>query len=246
MTADDKHRHEYFKRIRRAKRWLRPLPRRATIHRYPVLGWFAGAARKRSYLWSFRREDVVPAIYIGCILSMLPIYGIQVPTAFLLAVVFRSNLMVMVATQFVTNPITAGPLYLAGCYVGLLVFSMFGFEIPGDSVYDFAVLIAHNLKDAFLSIVGPSTMNNSMETLADETGMTLPEIVGLGFKATFVGGAIIGYFIGFFLSLAYQFTARRASAKMFDLRTQYHKVRLREAEALKNAKNLKNIQPKNS
>ncbi|WP_309399736.1 DUF2062 domain-containing protein [Cerasicoccus maritimus] len=245
MTADEKHRHEYFKRIRRAKRWLRPLPRRATLHRYPVLGWFAGAARKRSYLWSFRREDVVPAIYIGCILSLLPIYGIQVATGFLLAIVFRCNLMVMVATQFITNPITAGPLYLAGCYVGLLFFQMLGADIPGDSVYDFAMLITHNLKDAFLSIVGPSTMRGSMEALSTETGMSLAELVGLGFKATFIGGTIIGYFIGFFLSLIYQFTARRASAKMFDLRTQYHKVRLRESEALKTAKKLKNIQPNN-
>ncbi|GHB95472.1 hypothetical protein GCM10007047_09070 [Cerasicoccus arenae] len=207
-----------------------------------MLGWFADTARKRSYLWSFRREDVVPAIYIGCILSMLPIYGIQVPTAFLVAMVFRCNLMVMVATQFITNPITAGPLYLAACYVGLQIFHFLGAPIPGDSVYEFAMLITHNLKDAFLSIVGPSTMRGSMEELAQQTQMSLPEIVGLGFKATFVGGTIIGYFIGFFLSLIYQFTARRANARMFDLRTQYHKVRLREAEALKAAEALKSTQ----
>lgn len=233
MTADEKHKHEYFRRIRRAKRWLRPLPRRATIHRYPVLGWFAETARKRSYLWSFRREDVVPAIYIGCILSMLPIYGIQVPLAFLLAMVFRSNLMVMVATQFITNPLTAGPLYLAACFVGLQVFSVFGVQIPGESVYDFATLITAHLKDAFLSIVSSKHAGASMESLSEQTGMTLPAIVWLGFKATFVGGAILGYFIGFFLSLIYQFTARRANARMFDLRTQYHKIRLREAEAAK-------------
>ncbi|MEO0794469.1 MAG: DUF2062 domain-containing protein [Verrucomicrobiota bacterium] len=231
MTADEKHKHEYFRRIRRAKKWLRPLPRRATIHRYPVLGWFADTARRRSYLWSFRREDVVPAIYVGCILSMLPIYGIQVPTAFLLAMVFRCNLMMIVSTQFITNPITAGPLYLAACFIGLHIFSLFGAPIPGDSVLDFSKLITENLKEAFLSIVGPNTMADSMATLSEQTGMSLPALVGLGFKATFVGGAVIGYFFGFAFSVIYQFGARRASAKMFDLRTQYHKVRLREAEA---------------
>jgi len=235
VTADEKHKNEYFKAIRRAKRWLRPLPRRATIHRYPVLGWFSETARKRSYLWSFRREDVVPAIYVGCILSMLPIYGIQVPLAFLFSIVFRCNLMAMVALQFITNPLTAGPLYLAGCFVGLQIFYVFGAEIPGDSVYQFASLITANLKDAFLSIVGPQTMRGSMEALSEQTGMSLPALVWLGFKATFVGGAILGYFIGFFLSLGYQFTARRANARMFDLRTQYHKVRLRESETMKNA-----------
>ncbi|MGE9295222.1 MAG: DUF2062 domain-containing protein [Puniceicoccales bacterium] len=230
MTADEKHKHEYFRRIRRAKKWLRPLPRRATIHRYPVLGWFADTARRRSYLWSFRREDVVPAIYVGCILCMLPIYGIQVPIAFFLAILFRCNLMMMVGTQFITNPFTAGPLYLAACIVGLHIFYLFGTPIPGDNVFEFAQLITQNLTQAFLSIVGPHSMRESMEQLSEQTGMSLPEIVGLGFKATFVGGAILGYFIGFIFSLVYQFGARRASMKMIDLRTQYHKIRLREAE----------------
>ena len=38
---------EKRRRIRRLKRWLRPLPRRANVRRYPVLNWFAIAARKR-------------------------------------------------------------------------------------------------------------------------------------------------------------------------------------------------------
>jgi len=233
VTADEKHRQEYFKRIRRAKKWLRPLPRRATIHRYPVLGWFAQTARRRSYLWSFRREDVVPSIYVGCILSMLPIYGIQVPIAFFLALIFRSNLMVMVGAQFITNPLTAGPIYLAGCFLGLQIFYVFGTPIPGDNVLEFAQLITNNLTQAFLSIMGPATMRDSLEQLSTQTGLSLPEIMGLGFKATFLGGAILGYFTGFVTSLIYQYAARRTSMKMFDLRVQYHKIRAKEAEIAK-------------
>jgi len=230
VTADEKHKHEYFRRIRRAKKWLRPLPRRATIHRYPVLGWFADTARRRSYLWSFRREHVVPAIYVGCILAMLPIYGIQVPIAFFLALIFRFNLMVMVGTQFITNPVTAAPLYMAGCFIGLQIFYLLGTPIPGDDVWAFSQLIAHNLTQALLSIVGPGSMRESMEHLAAQSELSLPEIIGLGFKATFVGGALLGYFVAFLASLAYQFIARRTSMKMFDLRNQYRRIRLREVE----------------
>ncbi|HCR37111.1 MAG TPA: hypothetical protein DIU37_03070, partial [Opitutae bacterium] len=51
---------ERYSRIRRVKKLLRPLPRRANIHRYPFIKWFANAAHKRPYLWSFRTKEVTP------------------------------------------------------------------------------------------------------------------------------------------------------------------------------------------
>lgn len=98
-------------RIRRAKQFLRPLPRRATLHRYPFIKWFADTARKKPQLWSFRVAQVSPAIYSGCILAFLPAYGIQLPLAFLAALLFRANLLITVALQFITNPLTIIPVY---------------------------------------------------------------------------------------------------------------------------------------
>lgn len=97
--------HRYT-RIRRAKQILRFLPRKTNIHRYPILKYFANAARKRPALWSFRTKHVSPAIYAGCIIAFLPIYGIQIPLAFLAAFIFRANLLVATALQLITNPIT--------------------------------------------------------------------------------------------------------------------------------------------
>ena len=54
-----------FKRIRRLKRWMRPLPRRSNIHNYPVLKWFSATAYKRSYLWSFKGDAMKPALFLG-------------------------------------------------------------------------------------------------------------------------------------------------------------------------------------
>ena len=79
------------RRIRRVKKWLRPLPRRANIHRYPILRHFSSAAKKRIYLWSFRAENVLPSIYVGSVLPFLPIYGLQLPLAFLFALFLRGN-----------------------------------------------------------------------------------------------------------------------------------------------------------
>ena len=84
MTAEESEFNQTkWRRIRRVKKWLRPLPRRSNIHRYPILKFFTEAARKRVYIWCCV-ENAVPAIYAG-ILTLMPLYGIQIPTAIILA-----------------------------------------------------------------------------------------------------------------------------------------------------------------
>ncbi|MCH6257316.1 DUF2062 domain-containing protein [Puniceicoccaceae bacterium K14] len=107
-AARRKHR---YSRIRRAKQILRPLPRRATLHRYPVLKFFAKAARQRPSLWSFKQAHISPALYIGCVLAFLPAYGVQIPIAILGAWVFKANLPLTVGLQFITNPFTMWLVY---------------------------------------------------------------------------------------------------------------------------------------
>jgi len=122
-------RQERHQRIRRAKRFLRPLPRRATIHRYPVLKFFAQTARKRPYLWSFREQHVSSAIYVGCILAFLPAYGFQIVLAFFCALLFRSNLLITTGLQFITNPVTIAPIYLFTHRVGVYVINNWGLDM---------------------------------------------------------------------------------------------------------------------
>lgn len=105
-------------RIRMVKRMLRPLPRRATLHRYPFLRLFAIFARKRAYLWRFQRSYVIPSVYFGAVLAFLPFYGLQIPLAFGAALLVRANLPVMIGLQLITNPLTAAPIYIFTYKVG--------------------------------------------------------------------------------------------------------------------------------
>ena len=91
------------RRIRRLKKWMRPLPRRSNVHRYPVLKWFSGMARRRSFLWSFRSREMVTALFLGLIVAFMPLVGIQMLIVFFLALWFRANLPVIVALQWVSN-----------------------------------------------------------------------------------------------------------------------------------------------
>lgn len=118
---DDLHRHHvrWLQRRRTLRRLLRPLPRRANLTRYPVLKWFAAQARRAAFLWSFKRQNVVPSLYAGSVLAFLPLYGLQILLGLGLALGLRGNLTVMVALQMITNPLTIVPVYGLTAWVGL-------------------------------------------------------------------------------------------------------------------------------
>ena len=111
-------REHWIKRRKRIRAWLKPLPRRANVHRYPLLNKFAAFAKRRPYLWSFKNAPVLRAIYLGSLLAFLPSYGVQILLGFLAAWFGRANLTLVVALQLITNPLTAGPIYLATYAIG--------------------------------------------------------------------------------------------------------------------------------
>jgi len=160
ISEDTLGRNERHAKIRWAKRILRFVPRRAAFHRYPVIGRFADFARRRAYLWSFKPRYVRPAIYLGGILSLWPVMGLQVAVALAASLLLRANVMVAGALQFVTNPLTAAPLYYLTYHVGKVVLSTVGEkpvpDLPGGSADEVfaATLEAHaDLSSGFTQTV---------------------------------------------------------------------------------------------
>ena len=126
-TDDFERQHSaMLRRKRRLRRVLRKLPRRANLARYPVLKWFARHAQKAPFLWSFKRQNVMASLYLGSVLAFLPLYGIQVLLAFGAALLVRGNLTVMVALQFVTNPLTVIPIYGLTSWLGVRLMEWMG------------------------------------------------------------------------------------------------------------------------
>ncbi len=188
---------ERHRRIRWMKRLLRPLPRRANIHRYPFLRRFSGFARRRAYLWSFRVSAMTPAFYGGAILSLLPLYGVQIPLAFLLSLVLRANLPVVFGLQFITNPFTIAPIYFVSFQIGRLFLSLFGVQISPLTVSELAALL-NNLFSGYWA--------QGIEYLLQV------------FAITSLGGLIVGTFVGAMLSMAYRIMVRRGEATFARLR----------------------------
>ncbi|MDR2419789.1 MAG: DUF2062 domain-containing protein [Puniceicoccales bacterium] len=133
MDPDEKislehERLRHHRRIRRLKKWLKYLPRKATLHRHPILKYFASSIRKRSYLWSFRTPEVIPALYSGWVLTMLPVMSCQIFLACIAAIIFRANIMILVALQFVSTPFTVPFLWYLDYKVGHFILQLFDMD----------------------------------------------------------------------------------------------------------------------
>lgn len=127
FDQEERHRAQRVARLGRLRRWMRPLPRRSNLPRYPVIRWFAELARSQPHLWSFGRRPMRRAIYAGAVVAFLPVYGLQIFLAFWVAVILRANLAVTCGLQLVTNPLTAGPLYYLTYRVGIFLIRTFEF-----------------------------------------------------------------------------------------------------------------------
>jgi uncharacterized protein (DUF2062 family) len=210
MTSEENQlKQEHFERIRRLKKFLRPLPRRTNIHRYPFLKWFAETARKRAYLWSLRTTNVYPALYAGSLISFLPIMGIQVPVAFLSALIFRANLPVIVALQFITNPVTFIPIYWTEFELARLLLGLLHINVP---------TLSHEELHGLL-----------LRFMAGEWGENLLYLFSV-FSVVCLGGIIVGSSIGLIGCWFYRMTTNRATAVY---------QRLKELRALREQKRAK-------
>ncbi|MEO7599605.1 MAG: DUF2062 domain-containing protein [Opitutus sp.] len=180
-------------RRRRAKKLLRLMPRRAVMHKYPLIGRFADFARRRAYLWSFRTENLRPSFYAGSVLSVLPVMGVQLPVAFVLCLVLRGNFMVMGGLQFITNPFTAAPIYYATHHLGLKIIEVSGLgasipfvEEPGPTAAEDLTEPAPQLEPA---------------TVAPPESIHWTRRVGTAINALVIGGVVCGTLLGATLDL---------------------------------------------
>jgi uncharacterized protein (DUF2062 family) len=149
-----------FRRIRFVKKILRHVPRRASIHRYPFLNRFADAARKRPYLWSFRVSEVIPAFYLGWIITFMPILSVvQIVIAFFAALLCRANAMILVCLQLLSNPITFVFLWLMTYKVGAGVVKLLGIKnleivaMESSSVLDYGKATIRQLATIILGAI---------------------------------------------------------------------------------------------
>ncbi len=174
--------------MRWAKKLLRYIPRRSTFQRYRGLKWFADFAFNRSYLWSFKVSEVIPAFYAGWILTFLPVMGLQVTIACILALLLRANVMILVALQMISNPLTIGLLWPFEYKIGVFFLRWL------DPENQWA------LQGTVHEILGKGSFS--------QKGMIALKVV----LAVCVGAVILGYICALISSVIYRYVAKRTVA----------------------------------
>lgn len=102
--------------LQRLKAWL---PSPDTIRSQRWLRWLA-PFMSHPRLWHLSRKGVAMGVALGVFFGLLiPIA--QMPAAGVAAVVLRANLPAAMASTFVTNPVTFGPVYYAAYRLGKVV-----------------------------------------------------------------------------------------------------------------------------
>jgi len=190
-----------FERIRRMKWLLRYMPRRARFPHYPLVGRFAEVARKRAYLWSFKPEAMRPAFYVGSILALLPVMGAQLPLGLVLAVLLRCNFMVVGGLQFITNPVTAAPIYFATHQLGALVIrgAGFGHALPAADPHEAVLPLEED------EPLAPGAAVAAPSAPAERRGGAFwARRIGTAFNALIIGGILSGAALGLVLDILYR------------------------------------------
>lgn len=159
------------RRFRVIKKWLRYLPSRVVLRKSFVFRKFGGLFFKIPQLWSFAYKPMRSAYYAGWIVTWWPVMGIQIPLATVLAVVFRGNLLLTAALQFVSNPLTVLLMYPLEFYVGKRIVDLLPFHVQW-------------IEDASLKGMLIAVKSGSWEQLLS---------IGLGgFVLCCIGGTLIG------------------------------------------------------
>lgn len=79
---------------------------------------------ERPEIWSLTRYSVAKAVAIGMFVGLLPLMSAQMIISGTIAIFLRANLLISVGVVWITNPITAAPIYYFCYRVGLIILSM--------------------------------------------------------------------------------------------------------------------------
>jgi uncharacterized protein (DUF2062 family) len=112
-------RHRWVRR--RAWKNVQPHAWEGAAKRIPFGDRFLTWTRQHPHLFQFRPSTIIPALYIGAILTALPLPIVDIPLAILLAVLFRANLGIILLLLFIINPVTAAPVLVLAYYIGSLL-----------------------------------------------------------------------------------------------------------------------------
>lgn len=129
------------------KAWL---PKPEELRKNKVIAMFAPFLAD-ARLWHLNRNSLMRAIFVGVMCAFFPLPG-QMPIAVIGALIFRANIPMSIALTWLTNPLTALPVYWFAYLVGatLLGEQIIGLRTIGIVITDLTLWLFHDGINPFL------------------------------------------------------------------------------------------------
>lgn len=174
--------------IARLKAWL-PTPQTLLAQRW--LRWLA-PYMTHPRLWHLSRKGVALGVALGIFFGLLLPFA-QMPAATGMAIVLRANVPVAIASTFVTNPLTFGPIYYVAYRLGRAVLPE-SQATPPPEAHGEADRVVQDMVQEQQDVSGRHPWRERLARWWQRLGQIgKPLIVGLALLATASGLAV--YFI---------------------------------------------------
>ncbi len=141
-------------------------------------------------------------VSIGLFVAFLPTIGFQMGLALVIAWMFNASRPAAIASVWVTNPITMGPLYAMAYFIG----RPFWYAHPEISFTELSTTI-HGSENSFFTVSSVFSAFHNMYSMG--SGLYVPMLIGgiaMGLVASF-----LGYFPTKSITTQYQRIRRRKS-----------------------------------
>ncbi len=125
-------RRKIYARKRLAKKIIKKMPRQNNIRKKLSTIPFSKKAIKllniSNSFWSFKENAIISGVYVGAILTCLPLPIVDIPLAILFCWIFKGNLSVSIGLLFLVNPLTSAPVLVGSYKIGDMLLRFFGAE----------------------------------------------------------------------------------------------------------------------
>jgi len=91
-----------------------------------------GSTLLKKELWSFKVDPLARGLALGLFVAFTPTMGFQMLITCFLILFFPGNLPIALAACWITNPVTAGPIYFGEYEIGEWLMGLFG-VVPVDT-----------------------------------------------------------------------------------------------------------------
>ncbi len=91
------------------------------------IGRFFGKTLLRPEIWSFKEEPVARGTALGLFVAFTPTIGIQMALSCVAVLFYPGNLPIALAICWLTNPVTAAPIYYAEYLFGAWLLGLIGY-----------------------------------------------------------------------------------------------------------------------